>query len=537
MKKYLLIALLGLVGVSCSEDTMDNINKDTSNPPVDKVPAKLMITDAIMSSAFTTVSGAYAWYVSSYTEQEFGTGNNQLMKIETRNRNEMASSTTFNNEWNGTYSNLNNLKQIIEKINTKGGVDEGQSDILGMAQVLYALNFGILTDLHGDIPCSEALKGLENLTPKIDKQEDIYKNAVLGMLDSAIENLNAAIATKATNAGAQDILFGNDNQKWLASAYALKARYLMHTMKKNSSVLPEVIAACNSAITYGFEGMDLNAFDGNASTNPWFAYYESREYTASSTTVTNLMSERKDPREDVYAFPYYYYGDIYEYVCAPGNEELAKEVGGLSAPAWLSYRRSGYDPASAYCGGGSASVHLMSYTELYYILAEAKTRLGQDATSEFTKATAASIKEYDSFLNIFKAEYAAYLIAIEKENENLAEDKKITPKSYKDYLATPIAEYIKANVTPLFTANPLKEIMVQKYISQCRDEQIETYNDFRRCKALGEEFVVMTNPRNAGNNLPVCLPYGNSSVLANPAVKAAYGDGSYVFTKNVWIFE
>src|SRR5574344_968610 len=118
VKKYLYIATIALMAASCSESTMDDINKDTTNPPVSAVPVNLQITDAIMSTGFTTVSGAYSWYVSSYTEQEFGTGNNQLKNVELRNKNEMAASTTFSNEWNGTYSNLQNLKQIIDKINT-----------------------------------------------------------------------------------------------------------------------------------------------------------------------------------------------------------------------------------------------------------------------------------------------------------------------------------------------------------------------------------------------------------------------------------
>ena len=158
MKKIFLMSLVALLAVSCSEDTMDEINKDNSNPAVDKVGAKFMITDAIMSTGYTTTSGAYAWYISSFTEQEFGTGNNQLMKAELRNPVEVMASTTYNNEWNGTYGNLMNIKTIIDKCTAEGSPDNGKLDILGMAQVLEAINFGVLTDLHGDIPCSDRRK-------------------------------------------------------------------------------------------------------------------------------------------------------------------------------------------------------------------------------------------------------------------------------------------------------------------------------------------------------------------------------------------
>ena len=65
------------------------------------------------------------------------------------------------------------------------------------------------------------------------------------------------------------------------------------------------------------------------------------------------------------------------------------------------------------------------------------------------------------------------------------------------------------------------------------------YNDLRRCKALGKEYVVMTNPKNvngSSNRWPLRLPYGNSGVSSNANVRAAYGDGLYVFTEPVWVF-
>ena len=71
--------------------------------------------------------------------------------------------------------------------------NEGQYDVLGMAQVLKVMNYGILTDVFGDIPYSEALQGLANLQPKLDAQKDIYAD-LLATLDKAIANLETAKA-------------------------------------------------------------------------------------------------------------------------------------------------------------------------------------------------------------------------------------------------------------------------------------------------------------------------------------------------------
>ena len=109
----------------------------------------------------------------------------------------------------------------------------------------------------------------------------------------------------------------------------------------------------------------------------------------------------------------------------------------------------------------------------------------------------------------------------------------ITEQEITDYLA---------GIQPLFDADPLKEILIQKYIAQTRDEQIETYNDIRRCNYVDGGYPVgLTNPNNtssAGNRWPLRLPYGESDVQSNPNVAAAFGTGNeagnYIFTENVW---
>ena len=101
--KYIMgAALVALAFASCSEDQMDHINKDEQHSSISLVDGNYSITDAEVNTVYNILDGNYAWYVSSYTEQLFGTGNNQLKNAELRNINEVAGSTTFNNEWNNT---------------------------------------------------------------------------------------------------------------------------------------------------------------------------------------------------------------------------------------------------------------------------------------------------------------------------------------------------------------------------------------------------------------------------------------------------
>jgi len=495
--KYLFAAVLtALMATSCSDDTMDRINTDTAHPAANVVDAKFQITDAITSTVYSTLCGAYAWYVSSYTEQIFGTGNNQLKNAELRMASETAASTTFNNEWNATYLNLNNLNTIKKKC-AEGGVNEGQYDLLGMAQTLEALNWGTLTDLHGDIPRSECFTGVS--APAIDTQESIY-NYIFELLDSAVINFKRA---NDDHVGSQDILFAADIKQWEGLAHALKARYLLHTQGRNSSVMSQVLTEANAAVEAGFDGAVFDVFNGVTADNPWSAYWWSRYYSASTSTVVNLMTERNDPREAIYNCLSGYSDGT---VANPGNSELAALSAGyyMNYPAWLD--------------NGAAYLHLFSKAELYFILAEAEVRLEQQATSEDSIHFAMAIK-------------AAF-------DDYAATGGSLLGLSFTD---NEVNEYI-LSVMGRYKANPISEIITQKYIAQTRDEQLETYNDIRRLRYVDGSYPVeMTNANNTQsgtNRWPLRLPYGESDVTSNPNVASAFGSGndagSYVFTESVW---
>lgn len=469
------VALLGFTG--CSEDTLDEINKDNEHPSPESVPAYLQLPEAIMSTGFSTVSGDYSFYVSSLTEHEIGIGNNQMMKAELRNPIEWAASTTFNNVWNGTYGNLNNIRQMTSKIENEVQGSEGLYDLLGMGQILEVLNFGILTDMHGDIPYSEAVKGLENLQPKLDTQKEVYAG-LLSTLDKAIENLNKAELSDKVKK--YDIIFGGDLDQWKGFAYGLKARYLLHKLHVEPNVLPEVKAAAQKAVELGFKGALIREFNGQTCDNPWSAYYWSRMYTASSNTVANLMKANNDPRLTFYTHES---NEAYN----PGDKEVSEIAdGGAVYPQWIDL--------------GNQPIHLLSQAEVYFILAEAQLRSGEDATEAFQAGVTSAVTDMLGFFNNVDAEA--------------------------------IATFVESLGKP-----SLQTLFEQKYLAQCVDEQVEAFNDFRRLEAMGESYVKLTNPNNTQggvNRFPHRLPYANSSVLANPIIKEAYGDGYYIYSEKVW---
>ena len=50
---------------------------------------------------------------------------------------------------------------------------------------------------------------------------------------------------------------------------------------------------------------------------------------------------------------------------------------------------------------------------------------------------------------------------------------------------------------------------------------------------MGDNFIVLDNPLNP-SKFPLRFTYGSDDVTTNENVRNAYGDGSYVYTENVW---
>lgn len=469
-----------LLGGSCTDSVMDRINRNESNPPASAVSAKFQLTDAIVSTVFSTVGGNMAWFASSYTEQMFGAGNNLLMYAELRDPSATAAASTFNNEWRNTYANLQNLKQMRQKC-SPGGINAGQTDLLGMAEVLWCVEWHALATLFGDVPYSEALDS-HNKTPRLDAQADIYAD-LLRITDDAVAHLEDAVGRNLNTAGAQDFLYQGDAQKWLALAHAVKARMLLDGSVRHPDALAEAGNEAQAALDAGFAGAWLRVFNGLGVDNPWAAFQRSRKYLGANTTLAAMLDD--DPRLGVYACDTFGTG----ITSAPaGDATLAITTQEVGAPAWLLNL--------------GAPAALLSLSELYFIKAEVKARTGADATADFQSGIEASYSEWAEACGI---------------------------------QAIPIAVTTRSAT--------LGDIMRQKYIAMAVAGVLTTYNDLRRCRALGEEHVKLNNPNNTldgRNRWPLRLPYGSSDVTANPNVAAAFGEGNaagmYIFSNPVWLF-
>lgn len=480
MRKILNISLIGLGMIvlgSCSKEKMDEINKNVNDPT--DVGSKLIITDAMVTSAFSITGSDLAFYASVYMEHNVGVWS-QSYSAEIRT-NEPSSASTYNNSWNSMYNNLYNLKVVREKCSA-GGEEEGNYHTLGIAQVLTAHNLATLTDLMGDVPWTQALQPGIIFTPALDAQKNVYDD-VMRFLDEAISNFERESDFPVL--GVQDFIYKGNIAKWKMFAYGLKARYIMRTSLKNADY-QGVIDNANSSFASSADQAKLD-YNGGTMISPFYKFYTDRNYFGASQSLFNKLDERNDPRMDVFWMEAGGSG-------AAGHDDIDFAPNGTPDQIQGKYGVSALS-------NPTAPTYLMSYHELEFLKAEAYVRMGgQDALAE------AALKN-------------AVVAAMSKSNVSLADTA---------------AGYFDAEVVSRFNSNPLSEVMNQKYIAFFEEEAVEAYSDYRRLVAMGDNVITLANPKNGEGLFPQRFTYGTSDVTTNSNIAAAYGDGRYVYSEKVW---
>jgi len=507
--KILLIATLASSSVmfSCSEDQMDKVNNNVNNPT--DVQARFMLADVLTRTAFSNVGGDLNTYLSTYVEHEAGVAA-QLWNAEHR-VGEPQLATTFNNSWNNIYTVLRDADIIIKKCSV-GGTEAFNSTTLGIGQIMAAYNLALLTDMFGDVPYSEAFKPFSGVPPKLDKQEILYAK-VLEYLDQALVNLPKG---DRDNVGGQDLLFGGSVAKWTKFAYGLKARYtmrLLNTSADKNASLEKVIGYVNLSFANADEQAAFNIY-GAQNLNPLFDFQWSRDALAASKSLGDKLIQRKDPR----VTRNFIGPDWVQVNNLATNDSVYNLLAVNGETAQLQYTYL----TSTFVYSQTAATQLLSYHELLFLKAEAMQRLNKsknDIEAILKSAVISGIR------NSEKSVLAAFSAPTVVANGGLTQRSNAITDADVD-------AYFTNYVLPLFNTNSLKEIAVQKYLSfsGASGESTEMYNDIRRWKAAGEDLVELKNP----NKFALRLPYGNSSTTTNPNVQNAFGDGTYVYSENVW---
>ncbi|MBQ1905124.1 MAG: SusD/RagB family nutrient-binding outer membrane lipoprotein [Bacteroidales bacterium] len=480
---------------------MDKINEDKDSAK--DAASKFIIPDLMLRTAQNVIGGDFNTYIGSYVEYWAGT-HNQLYQAEKRNA-EVRLSSTFNNGWGDIFYLIRNAKLTIDK--SKSEVPEAVQ-ARAIAETMLAYILAEATDLFGDIPYTEVGNAWDTPYPNADSQESIYTE-VFRLLDDAA----ATFATNPASVGGQDFIYGGSNTAWIKFINGLKARYTLR-LNNRSSNLAKVIEYVDASFSSAAEQASM-PYAGTNNQNPLFDFEWSRDGISSCTSMWNKLMERNDPRAD----RVYWHSNTWAHFDGVDAE-------GVLAPTGSPTESQGQYLYDVFMFAEKAPVHFLSYHELMFIKAEAQARLGKTAEAKESLKEAIMAAFVNLEISVDAGINAPSVLAYDG-----IEPITVLKPNESEALAE---EYFDDTVEALFDANPLKEVMIQKYIGLWggNGEAVETYADIRRLKAEGKgDIYGLINP----GKFPLRCPYGNDDVTANPNIEKLYTDaGNYVFTENVW---
>ncbi|WP_341225129.1 SusD/RagB family nutrient-binding outer membrane lipoprotein [uncultured Arcticibacterium sp.] len=299
MKNKNIIVLFILVGsfFSCEDLTEVNINPNGVQP-------ELVNPNLIMPTILTETARLYLNYgyqdiagVVQHTQKDaWSSGHNDY--------------DWSSQSWSGNYDILRNNALFYDR-----AVALDLEFHQGVALVMKAFNFGLITDLWSDAPYTNALKGevggTENILPAFDSQEVIY-TGVLADLEAANTLLSKPKSEYSSIVSEVDVFYNGDPAKWRKMANSLALRYYMRISEKKPDVAKAGIEKIvgNSAqypIIVSNSDDATMSFPGTSSGTSWPAntVYDAsgsnyRRIKMASTLIEALQS-LDDPRIAVWA--------------------------------------------------------------------------------------------------------------------------------------------------------------------------------------------------------------------------------------------
>jgi len=449
--RYWAAAALALMALGGCDNGLTGVN-DNPNAPTD-VDARYLLPNAITGAVGLTLGSNLHMDVTALWAQHYGES-----QYSTEDSYDISDSK-IQGIWNAYYSGpLEDLHQIVDQ-----GQKQERPNVAAVGKILQAWTMSIVTDLWGDVPYTEALRGMEEggtTTPVFDSQQSIY-NSLLADLAAAPGTMDPS----GTVVEDGDLIYGGDLTRWTQFANSLRMRLAMHLSEVDADKAEQEFAAAYAAggFTSNADNAQLDYVGDGTWDYPIFAYERSRDDHAVSATMIDTLQSLSDPR-----LPLYAKANVYgTYAGAPN---------GYDNPPYPrdSISRIGTPFASA-----TTPAVIMSYAEVLFLEAEAAERgwIAADAAE------------------LYKAAIRADL-----EWNGVPEGDII------DYIAQPSVAYAGG-------ADGLRQIALQKWIALYGNGP-EAYTEWRR---TGYPELQAGPDAVNGGVIPVRLPYPSVEQALNGA--------------------
>ena len=450
-----------------------------------------------------------------------------------------------NEYWTGAAGlNYGTLRNVIamEKEATKASGENNPYSAL--AKFFKAYFFVGMTLKVGDLPMSDALKGLDNQTPKYDSQKDIFKQS-LQLLEEANTQI-ASLISSANNSILGDFFYKENTsnpkdglqslKQWQKVVNTFKLRVLIHLSKKEADADLNIKQKFNETISNPAKYPLMTDMGDNLEYvyNAAFNKYPNNKENYGNdalrlcvaATWLNNLSALNDLRAMKVADPARGLGfadtDFRSFVGASNGEDVSTMGGKVVAGLYSPIGRKRY-----YDGLTGENTFIISYPEMCFNIAEAINRGWTVGNAEdwYQKGIKAMFGFYGitdgantvSFLRTAApGDYVNYTVNF----------------SYATYFNQPAVKYAGNNATGL------SQILLQKYLGFARNSGLEAYYQWRRTGIP----TFLTGP-GVGNSgvIPLRYQYPSSELSTNAenlrsALQSQYAGNDNINAK-MWILQ
>lgn len=368
-----------------------------------------------------------------------------------------------NREWAQMYAGaLRDLNYIVSKAGT-----DGDSNYVAIAKILQAYSYQLVTDVHGDVPFSEALKAQDGIiSPKYDNQELIYDGCLVLLNDAIayLDNNDAVVPAK------DDVIFNGDMTMWYKFANSLKMKLAIRQSKVRPATTAAILATVNSAdcLASGENAM-IHFYDVIGNKNPLYTSIQGVgvDNNIASKAIADSLNAWGDLRAT-----YFFDEESFGAAGINGTQQGAAAFGGYPSNA----ARSSLAKTIV---GATVPVILMSASESYFLQAEANLLAG--ATTDAQVSYEEGVVESMTYCGIDTTGLDLF--------------------SAEPYM---------------WSANPTmnkQQIAVQKWVSMCGLQNMESWIELRR---TGYPALNPSKATVLGTGLfPMRIPYSQDEETAN----------------------
>ena len=502
MKNFLksggLLGLLTLAlatATSCTK-SFDELTVNASKP--NSVPADLLL-NGILNESFEEPNGQYEIWNQYYLYNYDYYGDNRY---------DFGSGATY-------YTTLKNVGLMEQQALAAGQPAVNPYSALG--NFFRAYLFTRMSLEMGDIPQSEALKGLEALTPVYDPQQDVFKQS-FAWLEQSNADLGALIAGGSPAVGG-DIYFNGDLKQWQKAVNTLRVRLLITLSKRagdaSLNVPGQFAAIVNNPTKYPLmssaaDNMQYKYVDPTnlyPNNNRNFGQEGSRKNM--SATYVGLLTQLHDPRVFVTCEPArdlvdnkkQSTTDFASFVGADAGLDLGVMYNNAGLQYYSFLNRKRYFSTLV----GEPSIQI-GYPELCFNIAEGVNRGWAPGSAEtyYKNGIQASMAFYG--IPASGTLTAAFYRPGSTDVANSQNyDTYAVPVDFVAYYAQPTVQYAAG-------AQGLIQVLQQKYLALFRHSGLETYYNYRRTGV-----PTFTTGPGTGNSGRIALrfQYPNSERTAN----------------------